>query len=297
MYKVGFILNGKGRRKKQFYKELNQARKALKNIEFSVVETTRTGHAISLAFEFAGDNCTHIIAIGGDGTLHEAINGLMKNGGADVVVGLLPYGTANDFTKTLKVPESLADLFESISKDRTTRIDVGKIEHRDGQRFFINIADLGIGAEVVKRVNKTGKWMGANLTFFKAIIQTFLTFKNQPISCTADDWKYEGKINSLVAANGKYFGSGLCIAPEADPTDGKFSVIISGDITINDYLKNVKKIKRGELIQHPEVQYKVATKISITSEVDCGIEADGEFIGFTPATLSIADRKIRFLIV
>lgn len=295
MYKVGFILNGKGRRKKQFYKELNHARKNLSNIEFNVVETTFEGHALSLASEYSKDGYTHIVAIGGDGTLHEAVNGAMKSYNPDVVMGLMPFGTANDFTKTIKSPDSLADLFESISKSKIITLDVGKIEHRDGLRYFINIADLGIGADVVKRVNKSNKMLGANLTFFKAIIQTFLRYKNQPINCVADDWEYSGKINSLVAANAKYFGSGLCIAPDADPTDGEFSVVVSGDITIQDYLNNVKKIKRGQLIQHPEVSYKTAKVIKVQSDLDCGIEADGEFIGYTPVTLSIDERKLKFL--
>ncbi|MEQ8927400.1 MAG: diacylglycerol kinase family lipid kinase [Fulvivirga sp.] len=295
MYKVAFILHGKSRRKKRFYKQLQQARQELRNIEFNVVETSQQGHATSLASEFIRDGFTHIIAVGGDGTLHEAINGIVKNYSPDIVLGALPFGTANDFIKSLSTPITLADLFEAISNNNYNLLDIGRIEHHDGVKYFMNIADIGIGAEVVKRVNSSSKWFGSNFTFFSAIIRTFISYKNVEVKCKADNWEYEGKINSLVAANGKYFGSGLCIAPKADPADGTFSVVISGDISISDYLKNVSKIKKAQILNHPLVQYRSATKLELTSTSTCGIEADGEFIGQLPATISIDERKIKFL--
>ncbi|QSE97979.1 diacylglycerol/lipid kinase family protein [Fulvivirga lutea] len=297
MYKVAFILHGKSLRKKRFYKQLQQARQELRNIEFNVVETSQQGHATSLASEFITDGFTHIIAVGGDGTLHEAINGIIKNYTSEVVLGLLPFGTANDFIKSLSTPTNLADLFEAISKDKHQLLDIGKIEHEGGVKYFLNIADIGIGAEVVKRVNSSSKWFGSNFTFFTAIIRTFFTYKNVSVNCKADDWEYEGKVNSIVAANGKYFGSGLCIAPNADPSDGSFSVVISGDISISDYLKNVNKIKKAQILDHPQVQYKTAKQLELTSNETCGIEADGEYIGQLPATISIDERKIKFLVM
>ncbi len=296
MYKVGFILNGKSRKKKRFFKELAQARKKIKNLEFNVVETSARGHAKSLASEMLHDGFTHIIAVGGDGTLHEALNGFLKNHKRDSVLGTLPLGTANDFIKSTKGPQNLAELFEAISLDKTKRIDIGSIRHSDGDESFINIADLGIGAEVVKKVNNSSKLLGSGITFFSAIARTFLTYKNQPLTCKSNDWEYSGKVNSLVVANGKYFGNGLCIAPEAELDNKQFSVVVLGDISISDYLKNVRKLKKGEVIDHPQLEYKTAKKLEITSESPCGIEADGEFIGYTPATVSIEPSKINFLI-
>ncbi len=295
MYKVGFILNGKSRKKKRFFKELAQARKKIKNLEFNVVETSARGHAKSLASEMLHDGFTHIIAVGGDGTLHEALNGFLKKPKSESVLGVLPLGTANDFIKSTQGPQNLADLFEAISQDKIKAIDIGSISYDGGSEYFINIGDLGLGAEVVKKVNNSSKLLGSGITFFSAIARTFLTYKNQQIACKADNWEYTGKVNSLVAANGKYFGSGLCIAPEAKLDDGKFKVVVLGDISISDYLKNVKKLKKGSTIDHPQLEYKIAKKLEITSDQPCGIEADGEFIGYTPATISIEPSKINFL--
>ncbi len=296
MYKVGFILNGNSGRRTRFDADLQQARQALKNIEFNVVETTQKGHAMSLASEFIKDGCTHLVAVGGDGTLHEVVNGIMKKGEDNIVLGVLPYGTANDFVKSVACPENLAETFEAISKDNTLNIDLGHLKYADGERYFINIADVGIGADVVTRVNRSSKIFGANFTFFSAIVRTFLTFKNLPIKCVANDWTYEGKINSLVMANGQYFGSGLCIAPQASLTNGKFSVVISGDISLKDYLLNLGKIRKGELLTHPQVEYKTATTLTISSNENCALEADGEYIGTSPFQISIMPKKVRLLV-
>ncbi len=295
MFKVGFILNGNNHRKKKFYKELALVRKKLKNLEFNVIETTAQGHATSLAFEFVKEGFTHIIGVGGDGTLNEVINGIMRHEDPKVVLGVLPYGTANDFVKTIKLPANMVDLFEAVIQEQSTTIDIGVIELERRRHYFLNIADIGIGAEVVKRVNGSTKFFGSNFTFFSSILRTFLSYKNQEIKCHTNDWVYEGKTNSLVMANGKYFGSGMCIAPKADLQDGQFSVVISGDISVKDYLKNVKKIKRGEELSHPKVEYRSASRLDLTSMESCGIEADGEFIGYLPASISVIPKKINLL--
>jgi YegS/Rv2252/BmrU family lipid kinase len=297
MLKVGFILNGHNHRKKKFYKELSQVRKELENVEFNVIETTAQGHATSLAFEFVNEGYTHIIGVGGDGTLNEVINGIMRHEDPNVVLGVLPYGTANDFVKTIKLPANMIDLFEAVSKEKFSKIDIGVIHLENRKHYFLNIADIGIGAEVVKRVNRSNKVLGSNLTFFTAIARTFLSYKNQDVKCQTDHWDYEGKTNSLVMANGKYFGSGMCIAPKADLQDGQFSVVISGDISIRDYLKNIKKIKGGEELTHSKVHYKTASKLNLTSTNSCGIEADGEFIGYLPASITIIPKKINLLTI
>jgi diacylglycerol kinase (ATP) len=296
MFKLGFILNGRNGRKKHFYNDLKHIRQSLKNIEFNVIETNQTGHASSIASEFITEGYTHLIAVGGDGTLNEVVNGIMKNYKEEIILGVLPYGTANDFVKSIDLPLNLVDLFEAISKENYRKIDLGLIDCSEGKRYFINIADIGIGAEVVKRVNKSKKLLGSYFTFFKAIIETFLVYKNKGITCKTADWEYTGKINSLVIANGKYFGSGLCIAPDAKLDNGQFSIVISGDITLKDYLKNVSKIKKGNLVNHPFVEYKSATNLELTAPQPCGIEADGEFVGYSPATIQVIPKKLNLLI-
>ncbi len=297
MYKVGFILNGRSRRKKRFYRELNSARQQLREIEFNVVETSEPGHATSLASEFINEGYTHLIAIGGDGTMHEMVNGVMKNYNENIVIGVLPYGSANDFFRSIDAPQNLSDLFQSILDGRNVHMDVGRIEHETGVEYFNNIADFGIGAEVVKKVNGSRKLLGAGITFFLAIMETFFSYSNKQMLCKTKEWTKQGKINSLVVANGKFFGNGMCIAPEAEVTDRTFEVVIIGDISTRDYLKNMNGVKSGDKLSHPKVEYKRTDKLEITSEEKCGLEADGEFVGYAPATVTIADETIKLLTV
>ena len=300
MLKIGFVVNGKKGRQKRLQQEFKKLSHTSQHLDIVVKETSAIGDATVIAMNLADSGCTHIIAVGGDGTLNETVNGVKKSTKPHCHVGMLTYGTANDFARTIRAPKSLKKLLQLIEKGSSKKLDLGLIEQKVGDltytRYFINIADLGIGAEVVKRVNGSSKVFGSDITFFGAIVRTFFSYTNQPVLCEADNWKWEGKINSLVIANGRYFGSGLCIAPEADPSDGKFSIMISGDIGLSDYLKNVAKIRKGKVLDHPKVEYKVARKLRITSpSLDCFIEADGEFIGGVPVMVSVVDRGINFI--
>ncbi|MEJ2004574.1 MAG: hypothetical protein P8X57_06340 [Cyclobacteriaceae bacterium] len=162
-------------------------------------------------------------------------------------------------------------------------------------RFFINIADAGMGAEVVRKVNERSKWMGPSLTFFRAILETFLSYRNVQADIRMDKDRYQGPIRSAVFANGRYFGSGMCIAPDAKPDDGIFAVVIIGNVSIADYLKYLPRIKKGEFIDHPEVSYYTAKKIELYSPSKLELEADGEFIGFAPVQIEIRPKTLTVL--
>ncbi len=295
MSKTAFIVNGRKSVRKRFNHLLKKHRHLLQG-EFNAVYTSDTGHGKLLAKELTNDGFSHIIAVGGDGTLHEVVNGVMMAEQRNSIVGLLPSGTANDYAKSLKASSNFPDVIKLINQHKSTPVNLGKIYFEKGPaEYFINIADMGLGVEVIQRVNKSARWFGSNLTFAKAILESFSIYKNKPLSIHADGWDWTGKINSVVVANGKYFGSGMCIAPEADHQGNDFAVVIIGDITIRDYLKHVRKIKKGEMIDHPEVQYQRATKIQISSDGQ-GIEADGEFIGSDPIEITLKKGSLNFLI-
>lgn len=294
MNKTAFIVNGRRSIIRRFSRDFDRLSRLIDG-EYKVFLTSEAGHAKSLGKELANDGHTHIIAVGGDGTLHEVVNGVMSSAQAECIVGLLPAGTANDYAKSIKVDRDLSTVIEKLNQGSSSKVNLGVIRFaHDRIEYFINIADMGLGVDVVKRVNKSAKILGPGLTFTKSIIRSFLNYKNQSISIQAFDWAWEGKINSLVIANGKYFGSGMCIAPDADVFGDDFSVVIIGDVTIRDYLKYVRKIKRGERIDHPAVQYRKATSLRIRSKY--GIEADGEYIGESPKSIEIAKRGVSILL-
>jgi len=181
-------------------------------------------------------------------------------------------------------------------------IDIGWVSFQNFQlqediRFFINITDVGMGGETVRRKNNLPKWMGSNFSYFWAITSTLATYKKCNVKAYNDNFFWEGKVINMVVANGKYFGNGLGIAPDAEIANGKFSFITIGDITLFEYFKHINTVKKCIKIDHPKVSYYSLDKITIESNTSrkITIDMDGEFIGTAPMTLQCLSRKINFI--
>lgn len=179
-----------------------------------------------------------------------------------------------------------------------SEVDIGKIE-TEGQikpSYFINIADAGIGGEIIHRVNRSNKKMGG-IIYTSQIIKGLLTFKRKIVSIKTEEGEiYTGKLLSFVIANGCYFANGLKIAPDAKVNNGTFAITLFGNISIIDYFKNIKKIKRGDKLSHKEVRYFNAKHVTINSiEKQYHIETDGEYIGHSPSTITILPATIQML--
>lgn len=261
-------------------------------------------HSISLAEKATLGGFDFVIAVGGDGTLNEVLNGIMI--ASDRVseipqLGMLTYGSANDFSKTVGINNDIGLLIEAIEKEHSTKIDIGKAElaDEDGKtitRYFANIFDAGIGADVVRKVNESNKPLGTKFTFIKAILGSLLTYTPTPLVCKTDNEIIEDRILSFVIANGCFFGDGMCIAPDARINDGIFSVVCVADISMKDYILNTRKLRKKIKIDHPKVSYHKAKTIDIfPKQYSCTIEMDGEFAGYAPAKVSLLHHHIRFV--
>ncbi len=298
--KITFIILGK-------LKEKNKLKKIIYAVfqpEYLVFfkETSPSVSAGKLASEAISEGTDFLISVGGDGTINEVVNGFfISETKKEIPIGLLPYGSANDFARTLGVDKNITKLFEAIKKRNTIKSDAGEITYKgfDGttkKRYYINITDVGIGGIVAKNVNESSKRLGASLTYVISIIKAFLSFKHKNIRLEADGIKWEGKMLSLCMANGKYFGNGMCIAPEAELTDGKADIVIFGNVSLLYYIKNISKIKKGEKMIHPEVSYYKTSCCKIDStDGACPIDMDGEFIGYTPLELKMLPSSVTLI--
>lgn len=262
--------------------------------------TLRKKHAIELAKQATENGCDYLVAVGGDGTLHEVINGMLQANIPAIeypAIGLLPHGSANDFARTAGISKSIEKLFALIKSNTTQKIDIGKIIVKQTQetRYFMNIAGVGLGAEVAKNLERSSSMLGPGFNYFKHIIKGFLGYVKKEVSCTSSTWQWKGKLLQMAVANGRYFGDGICIAPDARLTDGQFQVAIFGDLSIWDYLKNFVNLKKGVKINHPQVSYNDANEVLLKSSATCGIEADGEYVGLAPATINVLPKAICFL--
>ncbi|MFC3881531.1 diacylglycerol/lipid kinase family protein [Algoriphagus namhaensis] len=272
--------------------------KNLRDVRF--IPTRWKKHAIEIAKEATGDGCSHVIAVGGDGTLHEVINGILQSNisaNEYPIIGLLPYGSANDFARTVGLSNSLEELLQLIQSHTTQEIDLGKVVFSKNQEthYFINVTGVGLGALVIQKLERSSNSLSPSLNYFIYIVKGFISYAKKKVKVKSDSWHWRGKLLQMVIANGRYFGNAICATPDAKLIDGQFQVAIFGNLSIWDYLKNLIKLKTGEKIKHPEVSYYTTKEVLIESSDSCGIEADGEYLGLAPAAISVLPKAISFL--
>jgi YegS/Rv2252/BmrU family lipid kinase len=314
MKKIAFLVN---RTIKNLEKTVAQIESEFQKHEVKFFYSDHSRHIEVLAETAIDRGFKNLITVGGDGTLNETVNGIMnafKKGLSnsidsydwdaikEIKVGLIPAGTGNDFSKTIKLTNNINALRNLIEDDRFQSIDIGWSSFFDKkeqpvQRFFINITDVGMGGVVVESMEKSKNPFLTGNAFYKySIAKTFLTYDKSSVRCYNEYFDWKGKVMNFVIANGKYFGSGLGIAPDANIQDGKFSIVILGDINIIDYFRYLGDVKKCKKISHPEVAYHQFEKISIESadEKPLAIDMDGEFIGYAPMTLVNLSSKLNF---
>ncbi|MCL4477751.1 MAG: diacylglycerol kinase family lipid kinase [Deltaproteobacteria bacterium] len=276
---------------------------AIGDLEFAFTTGRYTAPDITKKAIKSGFN--RIIAVGGDGTLNEVLNGFFENDkpiNRQAVLGVISMGTGADFIKTMGIPKPYRDAVKVIKNAKTMDMDTGKIKFvsHDGHetiRYFINIADAGIGGETVDRVNRTTKVFGGFISFLWGTIMTLITYKNKNITITLDNNKpYNTEISMLAIANCQFFGGGMHIAPKAVPDDGMFDIVTIGKAGFIDFIRNSSKIYKGTHINGPMVGYTHAIRVELTSKDRVLLDVDGEQPGMLPATFDILPKSINVIV-
>jgi diacylglycerol kinase (ATP) len=298
--RIAIILNGISRNKKKFYADFYPL--LTKKFEVEVFETQSENHAIELAANATKNEFDVILSAGGDGTLHQVINGILnsQNNTRLPTVGIIPLGTGNDFARTCGIKSDVNQLIQLLEKNKAEPIDIGLVNCVDEKgkaaaRYFINACSLGMGPEVVKRLKKSDRSLGPSLTYLKAITSTFFTHQPQEISAKSNSWEWKGKARVLAVANGKSFGNALYIAPDANTNDGQFNIFVAGDLPLWKFLLYLQTIKSGKKLTDPKITYGKVTALELTALESCAIEAEGEAIGFLPAKITLQPSRISFL--
>lgn len=296
MKSIIFIINGAKKRNKK----LNTILEFFSNSAFfsklEVKVTKYHGHAENISKE----NCfkfDYMIAVGGDGTLNEVINGVDFK--SDIIVGLLPYGTANDFSRGQKLQFDARFLFNLIKSNSYKNIDVGLIKGniKEASRRFINVADIGLGGFVTQKILKNrNRFLSGNLKYAIAILNGMMRYSKGELIISGD-YNFQGKILTLAVCNGPCFGNGLYISPEANIQNRSLNVTSIGNVSLIDYFRNLRKIKRGVPLEHPEINYTSIKKLNVYhTEKASPVEVDGEFMGYTPVSIELLQDKLKFLL-
>jgi YegS/Rv2252/BmrU family lipid kinase len=268
---------------------------ACAGLAIEVVETKRRGDAANYAAE-AGDRL--VIAVGGDGTAHEVVNGLLRRPGKGPprFGALLRAGTAGDLARSLPSPARPELVPTWLTTNRWRSVDVGRVGTSTGRRFFINVADAGIGAEVVRRAARGPAWIGGTGNFLLGAVISLLRHRNASVQLRLDNGPVlHRRVRTIAVANGAYLGGGMWIAPKADVNDGLFEVVTIGDVSRWLGIRSLPMLYRGTHGQLAQVEFGRARRVEIDSEQPIGVEADGELVGSTPAVFEIVPGALQVI--
>ena len=257
-------------------------------ISYDYQYTEGIGHGIELACQAASDGYRRLVAVGGDGTVNEVVNGILAAGGnSPASLGVVNTGTGSDFVRMLGLPRHYSDGCRCLLSEKRRTIDVGVVQcHKDGrlvERAFVNAAGLGFDAEVAKDKQERPPRFRGTIPYVLGILRTLTGYHNKQVTIEVDGRKEERRVLSVVAANGRFFGGGMKVAPYAELEDNLLDVLTVGDFGKTELLLTFPRIYRGTHISHPKVSMEKATNISVSSQELFLVHADGEVIGEGPA--------------
>ena len=270
----------------------------------SVALTTARFHAVELTRNALKSGADTILAIGGDGTLNEVVNGFFERGepvNPSAALAFLSSGTGSDFVKSWGGFASIHALAAAIRARNVRPCDVVRatlnpVAGSPGVRHFINVADVGIGGAVVEMVNRSSKRFGGTASFLLAGVRAALFRKNAPLRLELDGVTLKEQPHFLAAiANGRYFGGGMHVAPNARLDDGLFDVVLTPDFPLPQKIRFAAKLYNGEIGDAPDVEMLRGRRLRVSSSAPVWIEADGELIGATDAALEIVPSAIRLI--
>lgn len=230
----------------------------LKNEDYEIYETKAPKEATEIASRFKNEENTVVYSVGGDGTLNEVVNGIAEG---KCKLGILPTGSGNDFYRTLKETDK-----------EIVRVDLGKVN----DRYFINIASVGMDAETCNNANKIKSKIKMGASYYLALIHTFLTFKSKSLKLKIDKNVYAGDYIIAAICNGKFYGGGFKIAPVATFDDNLFDIYLVSKANKFKLIKILTALLKSEHEKYPEVRKYTGKKVTIKSDNNLIVNIDGE---------------------
>ncbi len=283
-------------------RELPEVERSLSSLDlrYRVVRTGGPGDATRAARDALEGGERFVVAMGGDGTVHEVVNGMLREDRpfADgAVLGVIAAGSGCDFVRTFGLPGDAVRAAGHLAGENTMPLDVGKVTYADDDgarltRYFPNIAEAGLGGSVVARAERLPRFFGRSRYFFGFWL-TLPRFKRVRMSVRAGAKKtFEGEAHNLVVANCQYYGGGMKISPRSWPSDMALDALVFKGPK-SDSFTILPKVYRGDHLPHRNIVEFKSRKIEVDSERPLRIEADGEVLGWTPATFEVVPHPLR----
>ena len=268
--------------------------------------TSGTGHATRLAREAVAQGYRRILTVGGDGTNHEVANGILTQAEVpvhDIHHALLPAGTGNDWAKTHGISTKPDEALTMIAKGHTTFQDVGLINYKskgkDATRYFVNVAGLAYDGYVVQRSMDRKPGQGGQLFYLSLVTKCLFEYYLQEAVVEANGESYQDFYYTINFGIGKYSGGGMQLVPHARPDKGAFAVTLAGQISRLGVLVNTYRFYNGTISTHPKVKTFFTEEANVKATPGSPptlLEADGEFLGETPAHFQILPKALRIVV-
>lgn len=246
-----------------------------------IVYTDAAGHAVELARAAAAKGYRLVVAVGGDGTMGEVLNGIAGTGAA---LGLLPLGTGNDLARTLGIPLNMRGAVDVLLAPAFRRIDIGK--EREGQ--FAIITGINFPAEAMAQVNRQKGPFRGSAAIFAGTVSVVSRLRAVPMRVELDDKVIEGRFTGVFVLNTKFTGGGLLLAPDALPDDGWLDIVLMGELSRLDFLWTLPKAYKGGHLKHPAVSIYRAKRVAVTADQPLPKLFDGNTFGSSPLEATIA---------
>ncbi len=264
-------------------------------LEYRIVRTTHPGHATEAARDALEAGERYLVAAGGDGTVHEVVNGMMQDGrpvAPDAVLGVVAAGSGCDFVRSFDLPGDAERAAHHLAGDRLRPLDVGSVTCADGvTRYFANIAEVGLGGAVVARAERLSRLLGG-ARYACGFWLTLPGFRPAAVRLEADGQPFAWRAFNVVVANCRFYGGGMHISPKSDPCDRALDVLVMTGPK-SDSFTTLPKVYRGTHLPHRDIAELRAGAVRVDADRPLPVEADGETLGMTPASFGIIPGALR----
>ena len=264
-------------------------------LSFDAVHTQHPGHGETIARLAMQDGRRHLLAVGGDGSVNEILQGLMTAGLADtreVTLAVAPTGTGNDWARSLGISRDPREIAGALATARTMLHDVGSIEFPSGEtprRWFINVAGAGYDAWVTERVPRP---VPSATTYLRIALAGLARYQSPQFRITADADVIAGRLLLAFVANARYCGNRMHVAPTARMDDGLFDLLAVNELSLLQVLPKLAKLYGGRILGDPAVRHLRAATVRIETDPPVVVQADGQIVGRTPAEFSLRRRAL-----
>lgn len=269
-----------------------------RGLRYRIALTSGPGDATRMAAEALADGTRFIVAVGGDGTVHEVVNGMFDDGAPRVegaVLGVVAAGSGCDLIRTFGLPGDASRACVHLQGENTYPLDIGRMRLTgaggDVERYFVNVAEAGLGGAVARRAERLPRRMGQS-RYFVGFWLTLPGYRMSQVRVASGRQVYEGPAYAIIIGNAQFYGGGMRISPRSYPGDGVLDVLIFKGPK-SDAFTLLPQIYRGAHVPHDHVEeFRVRESVTIESDRPIEIEADGELLGTTPATIEVLPHPI-----